>query len=103
MKHTHTPGPWTVEIQFKTLTNVTTGEETRLPFFEVGSDLRRLADVNSGMNDEANAQLIASAPEMLAALEMLLNSMLSAQENQRLSVSELVKVRELILKARGES
>jgi hypothetical protein len=67
-KPKHTQGPWTVEVQHKVLTNVTTKQDTRIPYYEVGSELRRLATVDTGLNDQANAQLIAAAPDMLEAL-----------------------------------
>lgn len=66
----HTPGPWEVStIEGEDVLMVGGGED--------GSAI--VADVRTGWNglgmDEANARLIASAPEMLAALKELLDQL----------------------------
>ncbi len=101
----HTPGPWTLEKQFKVLTNIQQNTTTRVPYFEVGSDLRRLATVDSGMNDGANAQLIATAPELLEALELAqkyIRKMLADGIETALPVSNVHNYIEAIInKAKG--
>ena len=74
----HTPGPWTVEIDrwhYDTASTVVAGAERQtFPFRELlvqvgGTDVGR---------QEANARLIAAAPELLEAIEWLLNALPSA-------------------------
>lgn len=101
----HTPGPWTIEAQFKVLTNVQRNTETRVPYYEIGSELRRLATIDTGLNAKANAALIAAAPELLAALEDV-EALLYAVTNEGfrpISDNDLVlKMRAAIAKAKGE-
>ena len=103
-----TPGPWTIEVAHRVLTNVSTNEETRRPYYEIGSDLRVLAKVDTGLNDKANAALIAAAPDLYAACEIVLNNltvMIPANEDLR-KLGEKACIDALIAalnKARGES
>jgi hypothetical protein len=60
---THTPGPWeTQRVEEDRL--VLWGREDALGTFKI-------ADIYETANNEANARLIAAAPELLEALEML--------------------------------
>jgi hypothetical protein len=54
-KHTHTPGPWTLRMRAKPI----------LAWDVVTTD----GAVMGGVYEEANARLIAAAPELLEALE----------------------------------
>jgi hypothetical protein len=60
---THTPGPWeTQRVEEDRL--VLWGREDALGTFKI-------ADIYETANNEANARLIAAAPELLEALELL--------------------------------
>lgn len=108
----HTPGPWEIF-----------GEDISSPgvpciVIEVGQ--KRIAEVCSSFNedtedleltaeDSANAALIAAAPDMLGALEIVLESMQSLfqctadpqlKESLRVITEEIGKT---VKKARGES
>lgn len=63
MKPTHTPGPWHLVSHRPNLIKVETARVV-------------ICDAFGGLSDEtmSNAHLIASAPELLAALERLLES-----------------------------
>lgn len=65
---THTPGPWTTRPAFasRPTLHVTDGKGSHLASF-------------SGPNYEANARLVAAAPELLAALEQIAYSDFSAE------------------------
>ena len=85
----HTPGPWVV----KDSTQVT-------------SDGRHIADCAGretttaiGLEDSANARLIAAAPDLLAALEKLLHL---ASEDWHEASPTLREAAGAIAKARGE-
>jgi hypothetical protein len=66
-KEGHTPGPWEVDRHYWTI-------QRRLP---EGADSGELIEVfgrlTGGENSEANARLIAAAPDLLKALVELLN------------------------------
>lgn len=71
MTTAHTPGPWTVSCMRLTIAPAL-GRDTRL--LEVGPSEERLAlvyfDMKTGLG-QADARLIAAAPEMLEALTAL--------------------------------
>ena len=87
-KHTHTSGPWNVSGTFGTA-------------ITVGKNHTHIAQATStGIpNCEANARLIAAAPELLAALEMMLDF-------ESLHTFDQIKARKAartaIAKAKGE-
>lgn len=93
MSHTqHTPGPWTVEIDrwhYDTASTVVAGaERPTFPFRELlvqvgGTDLGR---------QEANTRLIAAAPELYEACELMMTEG-CLDEAIRKAVSVLAKVR----------
>ena len=69
---THTPGPWHMGVGNGEGSIFSDNGRTRLEMG--GTTLYPIAQIGRGWNeaeDEANARLIASAPEMLAALEEL--------------------------------
>jgi hypothetical protein len=84
----HTKGPWSIDTSF--------GE------VEIVSELRVLAKCNTGLNDLANARLIAAAPEMLEALETVYAVSKTAPLNSK-ELNAFRLVLEVIKKAKGES
>lgn len=62
----HTPGPWTVHYRFGRLTTV--NGRQRFPICDTGT--APLGEANHS-REEANARLIAAAPDLLAALQAL--------------------------------
>lgn len=88
----HSPAPWTTEPHGSTIA-LYSGRDDR----HHGARLMNLDDGN--INFEANARLIASAPELLEALKGLLNAMLfgSIVEEQRAGARAL----KVIEKAEG--
>lgn len=100
MKHTHTPGPWNLignGILLHPVTNaqlVTQRIETSLGSFEV------LDETNE---PEANARLIAAAPDLLSALETCvseLNQLAFIQKDKMAGVA-IQKAFDAIAKAKG--
>ncbi len=63
MKTKHTPGPWRYEESTKTIRAVHSN------YWLVTMD-----SWDGAINNEANAQLIASAPELLEALKLLIKN-----------------------------
>lgn len=80
---THTPGPWHLVSHRPNLVKVETARVV-------------ICDAFGGLNDEtmANARLIASAPDLLAALERLVHPMADDDD--------LDYAREVIAKAKGQ-
>ncbi|MAG25059.1 hypothetical protein CMI47_05705 [Candidatus Pacearchaeota archaeon] len=99
-KEAHTPGPWAV---FPYYYERGDGEEHRL----IGlGQFDTIADVRMGSDDvpgdlEANACLIAAAPELLEALEGLLPDFTGGLDPTEPEC--VVKARAAIAKARGEA
>lgn len=95
----HTPGPWHKGIGNGEGFVFSDSGRTRLE--EGGTTLYSVAQVNRGWNDledEANARLISAAPELLAALEGLLNALPSATTHPAIKAA-----RAAIAKATGEA
>ncbi len=97
MKNTHTPGPWTIS-----------GTHHSIGIAPDDGKSDGLASVfGCGPQAEANARLIAAAPELLSALEAAYNAIawdipggnLSDQEEDAL----LDVIREALRKAKGEA
>ena len=90
----HTPGPW-VSIRYL---------DSR--FYELGSNEfhARLAFTHGeGDTDEANMRLIAAAPDLLKALESMLQSFLITQSLDDYPIdAPCNKARAAIAKAKGE-
>jgi antitoxin (DNA-binding transcriptional repressor) of toxin-antitoxin stability system len=105
-QNTHTPGPWTVE---------SCRNEDGSPFLSIsgqGPFGAWLADIQPGsvngkplgvtQRDEANARLIAAAPDLLAALkEMTELKHFTATRSEKESAD--AKARAAIAKAKGEA
>ena len=94
MKKQHTPGPWFI-----------TGGATRCIEARIGDGLIQevaacgptMADKGYGPQQEANARLIAAAPDLLEALQGLLNALPSATTHPAVK-----SARAAIAKATGE-
>lgn len=69
MKSKHTPGPWTV-LQVCDKLYICTGEQGNIPLNSLS-----IADVKN--KNKANAHLIAAAPDLLFAIEGLVEAMKS--------------------------
>lgn len=94
MTNKHTPGPWDIEV-----------EECRTFITGEGRQLAKILLTHAN-NDEysehlvrakANVRLIAAAPDMLAALEKLLNALPSATTHPAIKTA-----RTAIAKAKGD-
>ncbi len=91
-RQTHTKGPWKV--------NKSTGE---LGEFQVDSDDYYICETICGLGEEeANARLIAAAPELLAIVQKYLDSAANP-----LGMAELADIdaeaRVIVAKAKGEA
>ncbi len=81
--HTHTAGPWHMGAGNGEGSIFSDNGRTRLEIG--GTTLYSIAQVTRGWNeveDEANARLIAAAPEMLEALQSLTHPMASDEDLQ---------------------
>lgn len=91
MNSSHTPGPWSYYL------NPLTGKSAIAP----SGDWPPLAKVNT----ESDARLIAAAPELLAALQAIVNGRvrISDKANDMLSEHDpkVISARAAIAKARG--
>ena len=61
----HTPGPWNVRDKGKSFPFIETDDENQLT----------IAHILSSLDQQADANLIAAAPEMLEALEAVVDAM----------------------------
>ena len=79
MNTKHTPGPWTVSpsARASTLTRIFSVNEERLVASASGPGLSESGEA------EANARLIAAAPELLAALQTLVQMTGNAGQLER--------------------
>jgi len=80
----HTPGPWKIEVAAYL-------KEGRPAAYKVNGLNKRLV---VGWCEENDAQLIAAAPDMLEALENILNAGLMGNQDQ---------AEEAVAKAKGEN
>ena len=91
---THTPGPWAIE-------DCTPGESTGLRF-AINSKDNVIARTTDGWKEaQANARLIAAAPEMHEVLSELLDA-LEISKNYGWD-EEYEKVRAVLAKVKGET
>jgi len=84
VKQSHTPGPWIVDFD-------------RRYFVNAGSS--PIAEMFTDINMEANARLIAAAPELLEACKEFIECGPNAGNNQDL----IAQIKKAIAKADGES
>ena len=90
----HTPGPWQVNKKLKfSVEAVADGQGINLIAECCDPD-----GIRSVGEDSANARLIAAAPDLLSALELLL----AAYEGKRLLPSHFEQTRAAIANAKGE-
>lgn len=108
MSATHTPGPWVAEP-------ADMFGDHNIVLHDASNDARAIAAVVSNMRDEsevaANAHLIASAPDLLAALVDILGPLNVCSDNPHvpdnaclpvdMTMGELRRARIAIAKARG--
>lgn len=93
----HTPGPWIADNS-RMLTSINAGNKKHIAmvnYFQCG---KPEFDV-CGEEHEANARLIAAAPELLEAVNEL---MADAEDTGEFSYSAMSKARAAIAKAKGE-
>ena len=91
--HTHTQGPWHVGAGNGEGSIFADNGRTRLEIG--GTTLYSIAQITRGWNeaeDEANARLIAAAPEMLEALQSLTHPMASDEDLQN-ALAVIAKVK----------
>jgi len=91
--HTHTPGPWHMGAGNGSGSIFADNGRTRLEIG--GTTLYSIAQIGRGWNeveDEANARLIAAAPEMLEALQSLAHPMASDEDLQN-ALAVIAKVK----------
>jgi hypothetical protein len=96
MSSKHTPGPWEAK-KFQGLWEVKT-VNGRMGMDE--SELIPVTHLGLGVSTEANAALIAAAPELLEALETA--ERMAAEEGEHFWIRFAEEARALIRKARGE-
>lgn len=89
MKSTHTPGPWKA-----------TGKEVGTDYEATHGMVASIIGMPNRWETEANARLIAAAPDLYAAVEALLA--LHADDGTRDDVPEWKAARAALAKARGE-
>lgn len=96
----HTPGPWLAERDGSDNWNVVSPAFTGFDYFVVGTEGLYRGDGS----DEANARLIAAAPELLAALESLRDGVLNIRgvDVDAYCPDEFAAARAAISKATGE-
>jgi hypothetical protein len=103
----HTPGPWELFKGF-VVPSLAANTDCRIVGVRVGGDTAWIPSTGGTDVQEANARLIAAAPDLLAALEGLVRA-ISGQGRVNLDPHDLgptdvlVAARAAIAKARGES
>lgn len=90
-KNKHTPGPWKV-VKSKGYSQLTEIVSIDGPVLSEGFGVNH-------ESDQANAHLIAAAPEMLEALEFFVNERLEQDPEDR----PAIMAKRILAKARGES
>ena len=102
MKRAHTPGPWICQYS-----PYTSQDDQEIPAFEVHGDRgEKVCDTNEdrpALEQEANARLIAAAPELLDALEYFFNIMHDYESSLRKGyiITAFEQARAAIARAKG--
>ena len=91
---THTPGPWHIAEDMRGIGNQHVSGVCDM----VGNPV-----ANCGTNAEANACLIAAAPDLLAALERARNHLIMSGTRQTDAPEALAQCVSAIAKAKGEA
>jgi hypothetical protein len=96
----HTPGPWTIDLGGEGYMG-----EYRIAEFDSARAYKRGGVDAVRAEDEANARLIAAAPDLLAALETLLaNATITATgDYARVTLDDLYAARAAARAARGKA
>jgi hypothetical protein len=99
-KASHTPGPW----NYDWFNSPTVKGELVLEVYAL-NDPRRLVRVNDSMeNSEANARLIAAAPQLLAMAKNLLEAIdYNGESDTQEVIGDKVELRAAIARAEGRS
>lgn len=93
MKEKHTPGPWVIHQK-----------KTVLSYDLMASRMDHMEGKSVSPDEhEANATLIAAAPDLLAALEQSLMALIGYQHQNEITKAAQNSARAAIAKARGES
>lgn len=92
---THTPGPWSVEIDHLTQVHEFIRAYQEGEMFDIAS----LSDDTKDI--EANARLIAAAPDLLAALDDLLSYLEGYDHDYPEAAPKFDRARAAIAKAQG--
>jgi hypothetical protein len=91
MKTDHTPGPWKCDlVSLKIWAN------------DGNTEIALTSSDVSISEEEANARLISSAPDMLEALQDCLDYLLLDSMMEEDAAPEIEKIRKAIFKAKGE-
>lgn len=93
----HTPGPW----KTRTFTNISKNVDLIAVVAEIGNSLIVEPTFAIGSKEEANANLIAAAPEMYELLSEI-NTAFYTRTSRKEWLSLMEKSKPLLQKARGE-
>lgn len=102
----HTPGPWVVRKRETYPGHVHEGFFKIDGFTAKGEQEYRVASVidgNDSPQNESNARLIAAAPDLLEALQDVVNSVARCTSGDVCQMSDFSSARAAIAKATGES
>lgn len=93
----HTPGPWAYRER-------RAGKHTRLPFIVASESPEEVLGVVADVSDEADAQVICAAPDLLAAARALIESgyeEIIADAINRSDIEEFTDLLAAVRKAEG--
>lgn len=97
----HTPGPWSLGKRGKTTQHIDGGHAVRNEGWWSLAKVYVVVDDEPSEAGEANARLIAAAPEMLASLVEVMD-WLGRPNELTLSDEQVERIRAAIAKATGE-
>lgn len=99
MKTKHTPGPWHVVHNSWEYSSIGSVDDQLICRVEINNASTEKTQDAYEIIKEANAHLIAAAPELLEALEQLLPKLSQLQDESAFTWPE--KIEKLIAKAKG--